>query len=184
MAELADLSVTDANNTARFGEGQYIPTLNNGGRALEGMLARANRDRAGITATTGSGTAYSILTNAAYPSHAAGMWFMVRAHVANTGAATLTVNALAAKPLRRQGGAALVAGDIAINQIVIAIYNSAGDYYECVGVGGGAIATGWGDPTGTATRTTFATGSVTLPQLAERVMAIILDLKAGKVPGP
>ncbi len=38
--------------------------------------------------------------------------------------------------------------------------------------------TGWGDPTGTATRTTFATGSVTLPVLAEHVMAIILDLKA------
>ena len=36
--------------------------------------------------------------------------------------------------------------------------------------------TGWGAPTGTATRTTFATGSVTLPQLAERVKALIDDL--------
>lgn len=33
-------------------------------------------------------------------------------------------------------------------------------------------------PTGTATRTTFATGSVTLPQLAERVKAMIDDLRA------
>lgn len=41
----------------------------------------------------------------------------------------------------------------------------------------GARITGWEDPTGTATRTTFATGAVTLPQLAERVMALILDLK-------
>lgn len=41
----------------------------------------------------------------------------------------------------------------------------------------GTRITGWADPTGTATRTTFATGSVTLPQLAERVMALILDLK-------
>lgn len=31
--------------------------------------------------------------------------------------------------------------------------------------------------TGTATRTTFATGSVTLPQLAERLMALLEDLK-------
>jgi hypothetical protein len=36
--------------------------------------------------------------------------------------------------------------------------------------------TGWGAPTGTATRSTFATGSVTLPQLAERVKALIDDL--------
>lgn len=34
----------------------------------------------------------------------------------------------------------------------------------------------YGAPTGTATRTTFDTGSVTLPQLAERVKALIDDL--------
>ena len=37
------------------------------------------------------------------------------------------------------------------------------------------------DPTGTATRTTFATGSVTAEQLAERVYALILDLKTAGV---
>ncbi|WJR67228.1 glycosyl hydrolase family 28-related protein [Neorhizobium sp. CSC1952] len=36
--------------------------------------------------------------------------------------------------------------------------------------------TGWGAPTGTATRTTFATSTVTLPQLAEHVKALIDDL--------
>lgn len=36
--------------------------------------------------------------------------------------------------------------------------------------------TGWSVATGTATRTTFATGSVTLAQLAERVKALIDDL--------
>lgn len=36
--------------------------------------------------------------------------------------------------------------------------------------------TGWGAPTGTATRTTFATSTVTLPLLAERVKALIDDL--------
>jgi hypothetical protein len=39
----------------------------------------------------------------------------------------------------------------------------------------GARKTGWGAASGTATRTTFATGSVTLPQLAERVKALIDD---------
>ena len=36
--------------------------------------------------------------------------------------------------------------------------------------------TGWGGATGTATRTTFATGTVTTAQLAERVKALIDDL--------
>ena len=36
--------------------------------------------------------------------------------------------------------------------------------------------TGWGAPTGTATKTTFATSTVTLEQLAERVKALIDDL--------
>lgn len=40
----------------------------------------------------------------------------------------------------------------------------------------GTRVTGWGAPTGTPTRSTFATGSVTLPQLAERVKALIDDL--------
>lgn len=42
----------------------------------------------------------------------------------------------------------------------------------------GARKTGWTAATGTATRTTFATGAVTLPQLAEHVKALIDDLIA------
>jgi len=38
---------------------------------------------------------------------------------------------------------------------------------------------GWGTPTGTLTRTTFDTATVTLSQLAERVAALISDLKTG-----
>ena len=38
--------------------------------------------------------------------------------------------------------------------------------------------TGWGAPTGTATRSAFATGSVTTAQLAERVKALVDDLIA------
>jgi hypothetical protein len=44
--------------------------------------------------------------------------------------------------------------------------------------------TGWGAPTGTATRTTFATASVTLPVLAEHVKALIDDLTTHGVIGP
>lgn len=183
MAEIADLNTNDANNTARFAEGQSAPTLNDGCRALEGLLARADRDRSGYTATTGTGSAYQILTAAAYPGHASGMVFLIRAHVANTGAATLQVNALAAKPLVRNGGDPLEAGDIQVNQLILAVYNTALDAFEAIGVGGGAPAGEWADPTGTASRATFATGSVNLPTLAGVVMALIQDLKAKGILG-
>jgi hypothetical protein len=43
--------------------------------------------------------------------------------------------------------------------------------------------TSWGDPTGTATRTAFATNTVTLEQLAQRVKALIDDLKTTQLLG-
>lgn len=43
----------------------------------------------------------------------------------------------------------------------------------------GARKTGWALPTGTLTRTTFDTATVTLPQLAERLAALINDVHSG-----
>jgi hypothetical protein len=40
MAEIHDLETTDASNTDRFPEGQAPSTVNNGARALEGLIAR------------------------------------------------------------------------------------------------------------------------------------------------
>ena len=134
MAEISDLRLLDANNTARFGEGQIIPQINDGGRALEGMLARWFSDNNGSIASSGSASAFAILTNRTIPAHAAGLTFRFRATNANNGATTITINALAAKPLRRSGGDPLVTGDIVADQIVDITYNSAGDYYECMGI--------------------------------------------------
>jgi hypothetical protein len=160
MAEIADLNKLDANNTARFPQGQLIPTLNDGARALEGILAREFGDTNGTLASAGNGGAYTLLTNRAIPAHVAGTWLMWRATDASTGAATLKINDLDAKPLRRHGGAALAAGDIAANQIVLSVYNASGDYYECVGIGDGApVAPSYtveNLPTGTAGRMAFA----------------------------
>ena len=44
--------------------------------------------------------------------------------------------------------------------------------------------TGWGAPTGTGTRAAFDTGTVTLPQLAQRLKAVIDDLTAHGLIGP
>lgn len=160
MAEIGDLNTTDASNTARFGEGKTIPTLNDGGRALEGMLARYHRDRSGYTLTSGSATAYTIIPSATYAAHASGMVFMIRAHVACGSTPTIAIGALAAKPLKRQGGGAIVAGDIAVNQQILIAYNSALDSYECIGIGDGSPSapsyTVAGLPAGAAGRLAYA----------------------------
>lgn len=80
------------------------------------------------------------------------------------------------------------------NQLRLVVYNGATpvtfgvDRFGSVDMSAGAVLrlggaqlltarrTGWGAPTGTATRTTFATSTVTLQQLAERMKALIDDL--------
>lgn len=58
---------------------------------------------------------------------------------------------------------------------------------DLIGFGGAAPVAlprpGWAAATGTATRTTFATGSVTLPNLAQAVKALIDDLLAAGIIG-
>lgn len=69
-----------------------------------------------------------------------------------------------------------VAGDIGV---------SPGSTYRVNGVQVvSARRTGWGAPTGTATRAAFATTTVTTAQLAERVKALIDDLTAHGLIGP
>lgn len=186
MAEISDLLTNDANNIARWPEGtQTVPQLNDSGRALEGILARWYKDLNGATATTGSSTQYTFISNRTgitqYSEFGAAI---VRFHVACGDDPTFRVGALAYKPLKRQGGDAIKTADIGVNQMGLVVYNASGDYLECVGVSESVAATGWAAATGNATRTTFATSTVTLPVLAEHVKALIDDLTAKGLIGP
>lgn len=71
--------------------------------------------------STGSGTALAITPSPAFPAYSemTDRVFVFQANVANTGAVTLQVSALAGpKPIVKAGGASLDAGDIALNQWV------------------------------------------------------------------
>ena len=99
-----------------WGQGQLIP----GNRTLAGTL------NAGVS--TGTSSAYILTLNPALPSYVNDQLFTFRAHIANTGAATLAVNLLAAKPLKKWQGAALV--DLAVNDLsagkeVLILYDGA-----------------------------------------------------------
>jgi hypothetical protein len=74
----------------------------------------------------GTPNAYSITLNATISGYVAGQQFTFRAINANTGAATLNVNNLGAKPIKlyRSGSLAdLISGDILAGQVVTVIYD-------------------------------------------------------------
>lgn len=72
-----------------------------------------------LTAT--STTAYTA-TDSAF-TLASGSKTIVQIHATNTGAATLNVSGLGAKPIVREGNVALAAGDIITNQILELVYD-------------------------------------------------------------
>lgn len=162
MAEINDLLINAAGNTGRWPDGMQVATVNDSGRELEAMIARFYKDLSGQINTAGSGVAYLIQPFRAIGSHQAGNIFVAKFHVNNTGAATITIGNLVAKPLRRQGGGTLTAGDISTNQVVSVVYNAAADYYEAMGVRGGAVANHLGTytvaalPAGATGNTAFA----------------------------
>lgn len=63
--------------------------------------------------------------------------------------------------------------DITAGNAAVHFMTEAGDIVKMYAI------SGWGTPTNTLTRTTFDTSTVTLQQLAERVGALISDLKTG-----
>lgn len=96
---------------------------------------------------------------------------------------TFNVNVAGAFTVAAQLGAGLIVGNPTGYTKGTGSINIADKFY----VQGNQIlqgrATGWGAPTGTPTRTTFDTTTVTLPQLAERVKALIDDLTTHGVIG-
>ncbi len=112
--------------------------------AQQGLLINGSRTIAGTinaATTTGSGSAYLMVLDPPITDYVINQCFTFRAHVANTGAATLNVNGVAIRPMKKFVGGAqadLVAGDITSGQIVLACYD--GTVMQLVGAGlaGGA----------------------------------------------
>jgi hypothetical protein len=95
-------------------QGQLIP----GNRTIAGTL------NAGVS--TGPATAYVLTLNPGITQYVTEQQFLFRAHVANTGAATLAVNTAGVKTMKKWSGGALVdlvAGDIPLGREVLVIYD-------------------------------------------------------------
>ncbi len=125
MAEIDDLDTTDASNTDRFPENQAPSTVNNGARALEGIIARWHEDIGGRKSSTGSANAYVFAAAQTLSAYYDGLVIGFDANFQNSGAATLNVDAIGAKNILKNGDTALVSGDIKSGQKVLVIYDGA-----------------------------------------------------------
>ena len=123
MAEINDLEIVDANNTARFPEGQVISSYNDGARALEGIVARWHKDTNGSLASTGSANAYAVSANRALTAYYDGLTITFEANFTNTASATLNVDAVAAATIKLPNGDTLIGGEITSGQKVTATYD-------------------------------------------------------------
>lgn len=110
--------------------------------AQEGLLINGSRTITGTVnaaTTTGTGTAYLMALDPPIVEYRINQCFTFKAHVANTGAATLNVNGVAIKTLKKYVGTVqsdLVPGDISLGQIVLTCYD--GTVMQMVGAGFGS----------------------------------------------
>ena len=122
MAEIFNLDPTDANNVVRFPENMQFRNVNDGGRALEGMLARWFRDTNGSLAASGSSNAYAVTANRVLSAYSDSLIVGFTPNHTNTGASTLNVSGLGAKTIVRPNGDTALAGDIVNGSKVLVIY--------------------------------------------------------------
>jgi hypothetical protein len=128
---IADLSVTPASNTDLLGQNSTgsadSNTLDTIIQNLTGILARAYGDQGGLGTVGGSANAITLTSQSTYQQYQSGLQIAFKASAANTGAATLNLDGLGVKKIRRRGDSALVAGDIVANGRYLLQYDAAYD---------------------------------------------------------
>lgn len=130
MAEILDLFATDSSNIDRYPEGQAPSTLNNGGRALEGILARWAKDTTDTTLTSsGSANVQTLTPNRTIAAYYDGLTFTFQAGFTNTGTVTMNVSALGVKTIKRGDGNPALSGDMVAGGIYTIVYENTSGFF-------------------------------------------------------
>ena len=91
---------------------------------------RLYQDQQGSLTTGGSASAYTLTTNGDYAALSDLPLLVFEVHAANSASATLNVDGLGAKALKKSNDVSLAASDLAANQRCLAIYNADDDVFE------------------------------------------------------
>lgn len=133
MTDIYKWSTTaDSNNSSdsaiNWSEGQAPSTVNNSARAMMGRVAELVKDLGGTVTAGGTANGLTVTANSAFTTLANGRIIAFIAASDNTTAATLNVNSIGAKSLRKMtpdGDAALAGGEIQAGSVYLAVYNTA-----------------------------------------------------------
>ncbi|WP_133116107.1 hypothetical protein [Mesorhizobium wenxiniae] len=133
MASIYDWSMVAANNGAadaqiNYSEGMPPSAVNNSARQAMARNAELLGDIGGALTAGGTADALTITTNSAFTAYANGRILALRIATDNTGAATLNVNAIGAKSIRKMvaaGESALTGGELQATGIYLLMYQSA-----------------------------------------------------------
>lgn len=120
--------------TINFAEGQMPSSVNNSARAMMAALAAYFSDAGGELISAGTSNAYTLTTSMGVTALGAPLTLMFEADRNNTGAATLAVDGLTAKPMVNQAGSALSSGDIVDGGVYFAVYNVTADKFVLMNV--------------------------------------------------
>jgi microcystin-dependent protein len=126
----SSFSEVDASNSAPspagFPEGMNMSGLNDSARSLMGALKRFWGRSQGRYASAGAINAYTLTPDAGLTAYVVGERYSFRAHLANSGPATLNISGLGAKPIKKMSAAGktdLVSGDLQPGQPVTVEYD-------------------------------------------------------------
>ncbi len=133
MSSIFDWSVTAINNQnsdsgINWLEGQLPGTVNGSARAIMGRVAEIVKDIGGALVAGGTANALTVTANSAFTTNVNGRFLAFRAASDNTAAATLNVNGIGAKSIRKMtasGDAALSGAEIQATGIYLVQYSEA-----------------------------------------------------------
>ncbi len=165
-----------ADSAAQWPEGMAPSQVNDSARGGMASVAKWRDDISGVLATSGTSTAYTLTSSQGFASLSAldGKTIAFTPHATNEDSPTLSVDGLAAKPVRSLHGVALGSGVLISGSPYTVLYSSANSEFVLHGMGGNTygipLASGmdyWADttpssayafPTGQAvSRTAYAT---------------------------
>jgi hypothetical protein len=132
----------------------------------------------GYGVTAGGANTYTLTPNPAIVAYAAGMCFAIKIHAANTGVATLNVNAKGAKAIQDSKGYAMTAGKLRLNGVYTLRYDGTnfilqgeGGEYGTAGAAqtltGYTVGTDSGVVAGTLTEIPLTAGETLIAQTGE-----------------
>lgn len=127
MSEVKSWSATAASNNSAspdgFPEGMAPSGVNDSAREVMAALARYRADTDGVNTSGGSSNAYTLAASTTYAAYAQGDRFCFKSNFANTGAATLNVDSVGAKTIKKMDGTDLAANDIPSGAIIDVVYD-------------------------------------------------------------